>query len=415
MEYLKHILGEYPRPIDIPYIDYLLLAVSDSYNCCVPYADDEDVVDTKRSKCRMEKLKNYMETLEHLLQLGGNVNHVFWPQYTPCTSFTPWTAFLSAALRSSLMGIQQDSLPLALGYMNALPYYLKAGANMSTKIALQDQWTGDRRLWFSGHRYDLTARTNLQQCLKGYTWRGVTIATAQQDSLQEPSTRKIEDRAVGGDYPLHTVSESEDRTSYLVWYEVNAAFALQHFQRFAALKGSPFDFLDGSHADLAHREPLCICVPAMNVAGILSPEDARTLVAAYGEIGKDTMANKVDFLHHYDYLNAPSCYQKVQEIFQRSKKVDMCQYLLSKGYIKHPDDPEILREAPPMFRESSEESTGVSGTSAVPDVGDARREGEDRINEDVVESDLDIRPLQKRTTDLSIYCDALEYLPEEVS
>ncbi|KAK4942311.1 hypothetical protein LTR10_017918 [Elasticomyces elasticus] len=92
----------------------------------------------------------------------------------------------------------------------------------------------------------------------------------------------------------------------------------------------------------------------------------------------------------------------------------MCQYLLAQGYIKHPDDPEILREAPPMFRESARQGSEEVAEPAGSDVGAPRTENDGRVSEVAEEFESAIKPLEKRMTDLSIYYDAQENLPGEV-
>jgi len=159
---------------------------------------------------------------------------------------------------------------------------------------------------------------------------------------------------------------------------------------------------------------LCICNPDIDVAAIPNPKDIKALTEwMNGGLMARWLWSRTSQSPGM-FPDKDQSYRKVADIFWRSKKVDMCQYLLAKGYIKHADDPEVLLEAPPMFHEGTWQGSEEAAGPAAPDPGVFEMEDKDKVDGDLDKSDPEIKPLRKRMTDLSIYYDANEDWSEDV-
>ncbi|KIV86006.1 hypothetical protein PV11_01649 [Exophiala sideris] len=254
---------------------------------------------------------------------------------------------------------------------------------------------------------------SLKQSLREFIWQPPTTAPVPQYPLQVSTTEEARKSTSRSNYMIQNDPQDDDYHRYVLWFKMSPIFVLQHIQRLGGQTLSDLDHLNPSTTALPHWEPVCICRPDIDIAAVLTPEDSMALVESYEAM--EAMWWNLPDQERFGAWKSPECYQKVHEIFQRSKKVDMCQYLLAKGYIKHPDNPEVFREAPPMFRESARQGFEEVAEPEVLDVGAPGTENDGRVSEVVDESESAIKPLEKRMTDLSIYYDAQEDLPGEVA
>ncbi|KAI1627263.1 hypothetical protein EDD37DRAFT_606085 [Exophiala viscosa] len=393
LEYLDHISGGDFRQFGADYLDYLMLLVSNNRRYDPSAPRDADV-----------QLPQPRKTLEHFIELGGSSSHIYWPGRGPVAILTtPWIAFMLNTLRCTTY--PKNAYWSWSDY--AAPRFLESHADISTNFIIQNVW----RMFNNVPMHDFVmsdrprhyspADISLSGYFKEHLHDSATPSMAQQHPFRELSMDEFEDRLRIARYiPQYQL----DRTvhEYVVWFEVNGVFVVHYIQRKLGRKWRDLGSLDSSSIGSPHQEPLCVCLPSIDVAALPSPDDSMALVEAY-EAMEESVLRSDPFERE--------CHQKVKEIFGRSRKVDMCRYLLAKGYIKHPGDPEVLREAPPMFREDDRNGSEEDAEPAIPDAGSPGMEDKDSLDGDLDvsnDSDPEIKPFEKRMTDLSIYYDANE-------